>query len=59
MTLVQGCITAIHAWIQKGELIAKLIDSVASDFCDKGKSRLAAAFSSVLSEMDKAQLDQL
>ena len=47
------------AKIKREHLIAKLIDSVASDFISQGESSLVAAFSSVSSEMDEAQLDQL
>jgi predicted transcriptional regulator len=48
-----------RAKIQREDLIAKLIDSVASDFISQGENSLVAAFSSVSSEMDEAQLDQL
>jgi predicted transcriptional regulator len=47
------------AKIKREHLIAKLIDSVASDFISQGESSLVAAFSSVSAEMDEAQLDQL
>ena len=47
------------AKIKREDLIAKLIDSVASDFISQGESSLVAAFSSVSTEMDEAQLDQL
>ena len=47
------------AKVQRDDLIAKLIDSVASDFVGQGESSLVAAFSSASSDMDEAQLDQL
>nr|WP_297347432.1 BlaI/MecI/CopY family transcriptional regulator [uncultured Glaciecola sp.] len=55
----QGHAYLYFAQIERGDLIAKLIDSVASDFVSKGESSLVAAFSSVSSEMDEAQLDKL
>jgi predicted transcriptional regulator len=55
----QGHAYLYFAQIERGDLIAKLIDSVASDFVSKGESSMVAAFSSVSSEMDEAQLDQL
>ena len=48
-----------QAKINREHLIAKLIDSVAGDFVGKGESSLVAAFSSVSSELDEAQLAQL
>jgi predicted transcriptional regulator len=48
-----------QAKIQRDNLIAKLIDSVASDFIRQGENSLVAAFSSVSPDMDEAQLDQL
>lgn len=48
-----------QAKINREHLIAKLIDSVAGDFVGKGESSLVAAFSSVSSELDEAQLTQL
>ena len=48
-----------RARIKREDLIAKLIDSVASDFISQGESSLVTAFSSVSSEMDEAQLVQL
>ena len=55
----QGHAYLYFAQIERGDLIAKLIDSVASDFVSKGESSMVAAFSSVSSEMDETQLDQL
>jgi predicted transcriptional regulator len=48
-----------RAKMQREDLIAKLIDSVASDFTLQGESSLVAAFSSVATAMDEAQLVQL
>jgi predicted transcriptional regulator len=48
-----------RAKIKREDLIAKLIDSVASDFISQGENSLVAAFSSVTTKMDEAQLDQL
>jgi predicted transcriptional regulator len=55
----QGHAYLYRAKIQREDLIAKLIDSVASDFISQGENSLVAAFSSVSSDMDEAQLDQL
>lgn len=55
----QGHAYLYRAKIQRDDLIAKLIDSVASDFIHQGENSLVAAFSSVSSDMDEAQLDQL
>lgn len=55
----QGHAYLYSAEIARDELIAKLIDSVAGDFVNKGESSLVAAFSSVSTKMDEDQLDQL
>jgi predicted transcriptional regulator len=55
----QGHAYLYRAEIARDDLIAKLIDSVASDFVGKGESSLVAAFSSVSTEMDEEQLDKL
>jgi|TARA_R110002012_G_scaffold30942_1_gene93442 predicted transcriptional regulator len=55
----QGHAYLYRAEIARDDLIAKLIDSVASDFVSKGENSLIAAFSSVSTEMDEEQLDQL
>ncbi|GAC30124.1 BlaI/MecI/CopY family transcriptional regulator [Brumicola pallidula] len=55
----QGHAYLYRAKIKREELIAKLIDSVASDFISQGENSLVAAFSSVSSDMDEGQLDQL
>jgi predicted transcriptional regulator len=55
----QGHAYLYRAKIKREALIAKLIDSVASDFISQGENSLVAAFSSASSDMDEAQLDQL
>lgn len=55
----QGHAYLYLAKIQREDLIAKLIDSVASDFISQGENSLVAAFSSVSADMDESQLDQL
>jgi predicted transcriptional regulator len=48
-----------RAKIDREHLIAKLIESVAGDFIGQDENSLVAAFSSVSSELDETQLDQL
>jgi predicted transcriptional regulator len=55
----QGHAYLYRAKIKREALIAKLIDNVASDFISQGENSLVAAFSSVSSDMDEAQLVQL
>jgi len=55
----QGHAFLYRAKIKREGLIAKLIDSVASDFIGQGENSLVAAFSSVSADMDELQLDQL
>jgi predicted transcriptional regulator len=55
----QGHAYLYRAKIQREELIAKLIDSVACDFISQGENSLVTAFSSASSDMDEAQLVQL
>jgi predicted transcriptional regulator len=55
----QGHAYLYQAKIQREDLLAKLIDSVASDFITQGENSLVAAFSSASVDMDESQLDQL
>ena len=43
----------------RSELIAQLIKNVTDDFIDEGQNGLLAAFASVSSELNEAQLDEL
>jgi len=47
------------AKLGREDLLAQLITNVTSDFVNDGESSLVAAFSSVSSELNDAQLDQL
>ena len=47
------------AKLVREDLLAQLIANVTSDFVSDGESSLVAAFSSVSSELNDAQLDQL
>ena len=53
-----------HAYVYqprmaRSELIAQLIKNVTDDFIDEGQNGLLAAFASVSSELNEAQLDEL
>ncbi|AUD78819.1 MULTISPECIES: BlaI/MecI/CopY family transcriptional regulator [Kangiella] len=47
------------AKLDREHLIAKLIDNVTSDFVRAGENSLIAAFSSISSDLDDSQLEEL
>lgn len=55
----QGHAYYYQAKLEREDLIAQLIKNVTSDFVNAGENSLVAAFASVSSELDEAQLDQL
>lgn len=48
-----------QAKLDREHLIAKLIDNVTSDFISEGENSLIAAFSSISSDLDDSQLEEL
>ena len=48
-----------HAAVERNDLIAQLIHSVTDDFVEAGEHSVVAAFSSVSSQLDESELDEL